>query len=214
MILIGQLDSPYVRRVAVSMHTLGIPFVRNPLSVFGNADEVRRINPLGRVPTLVLDDGEVLIESGAILDHLDELAGPERALLPAKGPERRRALRLMALATGANEKAVGLLYERRLRPRDMQFKPWLDRIQGQLHSALGALEAETGDGWYLENLGRPTQADVTVATMLGFLKLSLPEELPQGRYPRLDALSERAERLPAFQATVPPADERAPRAVD
>ena len=212
MILIGQLDSPYVRRVAVSMHLLGIPFERNPLSVFGNAGEVRRFNPLGRVPTLVLDDGEVVIESGAILDYLDELAGPERALLPSKGRERRRALWLMALATGADEKAVGLLYERRLRPRDMHFEPWLERIGGQLHSALGTLEAETGESWYLAD--RPTQADVTVATMLGFLKLSLPEELPEGRYPRLDGLSERAERLPAFQATVPPADERAPKPVD
>jgi glutathione S-transferase len=213
MILIGQLDSPYVRRVAVSLHLLGLPFERRPLSVFGNADEVRRFNPLGRVPILVLEDGEVLIDSSAILDHLDEVAGPDRALVPADGPRRRRALRLTALATGACDKAVALLYDRRLRPPDKHYAPWSDRLIGQLQGALSVLEKETGTGWYFEEFGRPTQADVTVAAMLGLLRLSLPDQLPKGRFPRLDGLLDRAEALPAFQATVPPAEERAPQPV-
>jgi glutathione S-transferase len=213
MILVGQLDSPYVRRVAVTLHLLGMPFERRPLSVFGNADEVRSFNPLCRVPTLVLDDGEVLIESGAILDHLDEMAGPGRALTPPSGAARRRALRLTALATGACDKAVALLYDRRLRPAEKHYAPWSDRLAGQIEASLGALEKETGSGWYFRELGRPMQADITVAAMLGLLRLSLPDQMPEGRYPRLEGLSGRAEALAAFKATVPPPDERAPRQV-
>jgi glutathione S-transferase len=100
MILVGQYDSPYVRRVAISLHALGLDFERNTMSVFADADAMRRINPLGRVPSLVLDGGETLLDSAAILDHLDETVGPARALLPPAGAERRRALQIIALATG------------------------------------------------------------------------------------------------------------------
>jgi Glutathione S-transferase, N-terminal domain len=101
MQLVGQYDSPYVRRVAISLTLLGLPFTRNTISVFADADEMRRINPVVRIPSLILDDGEVLIDSAAILDHVDETVGPERALLPPRGAERRPALRIVALATSA-----------------------------------------------------------------------------------------------------------------
>src|SRR3954464_10226841 len=106
MLLVGQYDSPYVRRGAVSLHLLGTPFERRPLSVFGDFGAVRRRNPLGRVPALALDDGEVLGDSTAILHHTGRLAGPERALLPRSGAERRRALQVVALATGCSDKAA------------------------------------------------------------------------------------------------------------
>src|SRR5215831_3302837 len=108
MILIGQLDSPYVRRVAVSLVVLGLPFERRLLSVFRHPEEMRRLNPLGRVPALVLDDGTTLIDSAAILDYLDELVGPDRALLPRSGDARRDALRIMALGTGCSDKAIAI----------------------------------------------------------------------------------------------------------
>ena len=94
MILIGQYDSPFVRRVAVALRLYGMAYEHRPWSVFSDAAEVARFNPLKRVPTLVLADGEALIESGAILDHLDEVAGPDRALIARQGPDRRRALKL------------------------------------------------------------------------------------------------------------------------
>jgi glutathione S-transferase len=93
MILVGQYDSPFVRRVAISLHLLELPFTRNTISVFADAEEMRRINPLGRIPSLILDDGEVLIDSAAILDHLDERVGPERALLPPRGGSARNIQR-------------------------------------------------------------------------------------------------------------------------
>lgn len=208
MKLIGQYDSPLVRRVAVSMHMLGIPFERDTRSVFADADAIRRISPLGRIPALVLDDGEVLIETGAILDHLDESVGPERALLPLGGLERRRALQLIALSTGVLDKVAAIVYERNLRPPEKQFEPWLERCRLQVESGLAALEAATGDGWYLGD--RPRQPDIAVACVLGYLPLRAPALFPPGRTPRLERLLAAAEELPAFRATRPAIDEGMP----
>lgn len=201
LVLIGHYDSPFVRRVGVSLHILGMPFERQLLSVFSHADAVRAFNPVGRVPALVLDGGEVLVDSAAILDHLDEIAGPERALMPASGKARRDALQRIVLATGINDKAVAITYERRNRG-DAADAAWIARCRGQQDAALAALEARFA-------ADRPggaqlMQPEITVATALGYLRLRLGEEaLPPGRYPALEALSARAEVHPAFQACLP-----------
>src|SRR3977135_4070450 len=100
MILIGQYDSPFVRRVAIAMRLYGLAFEHRPWSTFREGEKIAPFNPLRRVPTLVLDDGEALIESTAILDHLDETVGPSRAMIAENGPRRREALKVCALATG------------------------------------------------------------------------------------------------------------------
>jgi glutathione S-transferase len=198
--LIGHYDSPFVRRVGVSLHILGIPFERRLLSVFSNAEALRAYNPVGRVPALVLENGEVLIDSAPILDHLDEVSGPERALMPAGGVARRDALQKVVLATGINDKAVAITYERRHRG-DAADAGWIARCRGQQDAALAALEhrftAPRAAGTRL------LQPEITVATALGYLRLRQPETLPPGRYPALDALSARAEAHPAFQACLP-----------
>ena len=201
MILVGQYDSPYVRRVAASLHVLGLPFARNPISVFADADAMRRINPLGRVPSLILDDGEVVIDSSAILDHIDELVGPGRALIPPAGPERRRVLRQTALAMGATDKAIAIAIERLILPAEKQYAPLTERLHVQLASGLDALETVPQTPW----LGgaRLLQPDVTVACLIGYLRLRLPETFPAGRYPALERLAAAAEALPALQATQP-----------
>src|SRR5689334_1749737 len=114
MILIGQYDSPFVRRVAIAMRLYGVTFEHRPWSTFGDGDKLAPFNPLRRVPTLVLDSGEVLIESFVILDHLDELVGPAKAMIAANGEARRKALKVAALATGLADKAVSMFYERAL----------------------------------------------------------------------------------------------------
>lgn len=163
MILIGMFDSPFVRRVAVSMDVLGMPFEHRDWSTGRDADRIRAYNPLGRVPTLVLDDEAVLFESSAVLDHLDQTVGAERALLPAAGAERRQALQLIALATGVADKAVTMVYERVFRPEDKRHGPWLARCQTQVEHALAALEthctARAGHDWLIGE--RMTQADIT-----------------------------------------------------
>ena len=203
MILIGMFDSPFVRRVAVSMHLLDLPFEHRNWSVGKDFDQIRRYNPLGRVPTLVLDDGESLIESAAILDYLDELAGPQRALLPRSGSARRDALHLMSIAVGAAEKGVLQLYERAFRPPEKRHPPWVDRCRLQMHAGLAELEhlaAERGEGRWLidEHL---TQADVTVNCVFTFLCQALEAEAGAPRdYAHLRVLNRRCEALPAFQA--------------
>jgi glutathione S-transferase len=208
MILVGQLDSPFVRRVAISLHVLELPFTRNPISVFGDAEAMRAINPLGRIPSLVIDDGEVLIDSAAILDYLDERVGPDRALLPGRGAPRRAALRLIALATGAIEKAGVIVYERTLRPADKQHLPWQERCAVQLASALSTLAVASPAGW--AGGERPGQADITAGCALGYLRLRLPEALPPGCYPALERWAAACEALEAFRAYQPASDEAMP----
>jgi glutathione S-transferase len=208
MQLVGQYDSPFVRRVAIALHLLGVPFTRKTISVFADAAEMARINPLGRVPSLVLDDGEVLIDSAAILDHIDETVGPERSLLPASGPRRRHALRITALATGAIDKAGAIVYERALRPPGKVHEPWIGRCRTQLETALAALDALPLSPWLMG--ARVLQPDITVAAMMGYVRLRWPEALAAGRYPSLQHLSAAAEALPAFAATRPAADETMP----
>jgi glutathione S-transferase len=156
-------------RVAVSMTLLGRPFERDPSSVFSNFEDVSRINPLGRVPALVLDDGTVLLDSTAILDWLDSEVGPERALMPP-GPARIACWRLVALGLGANEKLVAIVYEHLMRRADQRSANWIERCRGQMEGALAVLDDAAGDAgpWLLGD--RLTQADIT--TMLGFSPLS------------------------------------------
>ncbi len=202
MILVGQYDSPYVRRVAVSLTLLGLPFERSPLSVFGDAAAMREINPLGRVPSLVLDDGEVLVDSAAILDHLDEVAGPGKALMPAKGAERRHALQIIALANGAMDKTIAIGYEQLLRPPALIHQPWIDRNTIQRETALDALEVLVPDhGWFGGD--RLMQPDITVAAALGYIRFRSNIAGAVSNLPKLSRLSNEAEALPAFRQCLP-----------
>ena len=198
MTLVGQYDSPYVRRVAVSLRILGFAYEHDTRSIFADFDAMRRVNPLGRIPALVLDDGEVLIDSAAILDWLDGTVGPERALIPPSGPERRRALRIIALATGAIDKVGAAAYERLIRPAALRWPEWTLRCRTQGEGAIAALAAEP---W--PERARLDQAEITTACTIRYVRMADPDLLPPGRFPTLDDLSERCENLPAFQATWP-----------
>lgn len=199
MILIGMFDSPFVRRVAVSMDLLGMPFEHRNWSVGKDFDRIREYNPLGRVPTLVLDDGEALIESAMILDWLDQRVGPERALLPPAGEVRRKAQHFIALATSSADKGIHLVIERVFKPADKQHVPWIERCQTQIHGALSALDGlckEAGDGAWL--LGDAiSQADVTLACYVTYLRDALQVGL--SNYSALHARVERCEAHPAFR---------------
>jgi len=204
-------DSPFVRRVAVSMNLLGIAFEHRNWSVGKDFELIRQFNPLGRVPTLVQADGETLIESTAILDHLDETAGPARALMPRSGKERRDALRIVSVATGAAEKGVTQVYETVFRPPEKRHQPWLERCSTQMNAALAELErisrARAGD-WLIGN--RITQADITVACVYTFLSQALAIKTAGVAYPALAAIAQRCEAQPEFAASkadfFPPSD--------
>lgn len=198
MILIGMFDSPYVRRVAVSLRLLGLDFEHRNWSVGKDFERIREFNPLGRVPTLVLDDGEALAESSAILDWIDEHVGPDRALLPRGGADRRRALQIMAIATGAADKGVAQLYEGAFRPPEKRHEPWVARCRTQMEAGLAALDgicAQATGEWLLDD--RMTQVDITLTAVSTFLHESL--QLDPSRCPALARRTARAEALPAFR---------------
>lgn len=206
MFLIGQYDSPFVRRVGIALKLYDVAFEQKPWSTFSDADKIAPFNPLRRVPTLVLDSGEVLIESAAILDYLDEEAGPERAMIADHGPDRRRALQVCALATGLADKAVILFYEGVLHKEKSDV--WVARCKAQIADVLDVLErdraARTTPWWFGEAIGH---ADIAVACALRFLRDVHPPLF--GDHPALLAHAERCEALPVFveisQAFSPPA---------
>jgi glutathione S-transferase len=203
MILVGQYDSPFVRRVAIALKLYGLPFEHRPWSTFREGDKIAPYNPLRRVPTLVLDGGEALIESTAILDYLDELVGSEKAVIAARGLERRHALKICALATGLADKGVSLLYERMLR-KD-QSKIWVERCEAQIGAVLDVLEKEraaiASPYWFGERIGH---ADIAVACALRFTAEAHPALFGAARYPALTAHAARCEALPPFQEIVQP----------
>lgn len=199
MKLIGLYDSPFVRRVAVSMRLYGLAFEHVALSVFRHQDEMRKINPLLKVPMLVLDSGETLLESSLILDYLDGEAPEEKRLTPLRGPERRKVQQQCATALVAVEKAMQIYYDTTLRPKEFSYAPWVARCAEQMHTAFGMMEAQPQSEILA---GAPmTQADVTTAVVLRFAQYVLPSEFPQGRYPQLEQLSAYCEALPAFVQT-------------
>lgn len=198
MMLIGQYDSPFVRRVAIALRLYAIPYEHKPWSTFGDAETIAAYNPLIRVPTLVLDDGVALMDSFAILETLDEMVGPDRAMIAASGPNRREAFRLIALAAGAADKAVSLVYERALRGEALQM--WVDRCRTQVSGALDALEsarASRAKPWLFGD--RIGHADIILATMLRFLREALPGVFSLETWPALAAHAAACEALPVFQ---------------
>lgn len=201
MQLIGMLDSPYVRRVAVSLRLLGIPFEHRGVSVFRHFDEFQGINPVVKAPTVVCDDGIVLMDSSVILDYAERTAGARRSLLPRDATALRRTLRVVGLALAACEKSISIVYERQLRPVEKQHQPWIDRVSGQLLAACRALEEELQDRPLATASSTMLQDGVTTAVAWGFLQSMVPEVVVAASYPRTRDFSAVAEALPEFLAT-------------
>lgn len=213
MILVGQFDSPFVRRVGIALHLYGFTYAHRPWSVWGDADAIATYNPLRRVPVLVLDDGEVLIESGAILDALDDLAGADRALTPPGIAARRAARQVAALATGLADKAVMLLYEHVLHAEASRSPAWVARCQSQIVGTLAKLEGSyrtRGVGPFWGGSASPGHADIAVACAVRFLREAHPglagSAVSAETTPSIDRLCTACESLPAFQAIQQPLD--------
>ncbi len=206
MILIGQYDSPFVRRTAIPLALYGLNYEHRPWSVFSDADKIRPLNPLTRVPVLVLDDGEALIESYAILDHIDQLVPPETALIARTGAARRACLRVMALATGISDKAVGLFYVRVM--HDAPSAVLIDRGRAQIADTMAVLEAEAPESGFWFG-ARISHADIAVTASLTHAAAAHPDLVRLADHPRLAALHARCEALAVFirhsQPFIPPA---------
>lgn len=199
MKLIGMLDSPYVRRVAISFQLLGLRFEHQSLSVFRSFDAFRSINPVVKAPTLVCDDGEVLMDSSLILEYAQALARP-RSLLPSDCKALQHELRLVGLGLAAMEKSVQLVYEDGLRPPEKRHDPWVDRVTGQLGAAYAELEREFARNSPAVSSLTIGQAGVTVGVAWHFTRQMLPKLVPLTTYPALATFSATIESLPEFRA--------------
>ncbi|MEW9806766.1 glutathione S-transferase family protein [Mesorhizobium sp. ZMM04-5] len=208
MILIGQYDSSFVRRVGIALRLYGLPFEHRPWSVFSDAARIRPLSPLMRVPVLVLDDLDVLVDSHLILAHLESAVPAERSLWPAAEPDRHRAFRVAGLATGLADKGVSLFYERVLHKEISAL--WADRCRSQISGALAMLEEDRAERqsawWFGDAIGH---ADVAVACAIRHTTEALPDVVAMQDYPELRAHCERLEALPVFreisQPFIPPA---------
>ena len=196
MQLVGMLDSPYVRRTAISLRLLGVPFEHRSISVFSTFEQFRAINPVVKAPTLVCDDGSVLMDSTLIIDYAQALSG--RSLLSPDPARRLRELRLTGLALAACEKTVQIVYEHNLRPAEKLHQPWMDRVRGQLAAAYSALESELAAEPLSAGEATMTQAGVSTAVAWAFTQLLTPDAISPTDFPVLAAYSAQAERLPVF----------------
>ena len=199
MKLVGMLDSPYVRRLAITMRMLEIPFDHESRSVVAGYESFKDVNPLAKVPTLILDDGEMLIESSLIISYLESLSG--RTLMPTGLDRQRRAWQLIAVALLGMDKAVARVYETEMRPEEYQYEPWLRRIEEQTAAAFDWLEeAAAGigdDAWFF---GEVSQADISTAVAWRFLQARAASLVLADQRPALAELGARAEALPEFVA--------------
>lgn len=201
MRLIGMLDSPYVRRVAIAFECLGVPFEHEAVSVFSTFEKFQGINPVVKAPTLVCDDGEIIMDSSLILQFVEASRSGGRSLWPRNLVALQHDFRAVSLALAACEKSVQTVYERNLRPAAAQYEPWLARVRGQLLAAYAGLEREVA--------GRPeafaglSHASITAAVAWQFTQSELAPVVPAARHPALSALSERMEHLPQFRRYPP-----------
>ena len=196
MLLVGMLDSPYVRRAAITGTLLEVPFEHRSVSVFRHMDEFRKINPLVKAPSLVADDGAVISESLLIIQHFEDVAG--RSLRPLEGIARRRDLALTGIGIVAADKAVGLEYEHK-RPEAQRYAPWQERITTQLHTALDQLDTAAKAG-ELSAGPELLPSDIAAAIAWGFCRFVIPEFVPEERWPALAEQARACEALDVFKA--------------
>lgn len=201
MKLIGMLDSPYVRRVAICLKLLKLEFEHEAISVFSTYEQFKRINPVVKAPTLIVDDGQSIMDSTVILQYVAALAGPGQRLFPSRPEDCLRAARLTGLALAACEKTVQIVYERKLRPAEKQHEPWLERVHSQLFAAYGQLEQELAAAPLPIESDRFGAAEVTVAVTWGFTQLMLPDTVAPAQHPHFAAFAAQAEQLPVFIST-------------
>jgi glutathione S-transferase len=200
LLLIGMLDSPFVRRVAIALELYGIPYENLPLRTVGDAATFATYSPLRRAPTLRLPDGEMLFDSHLILAHIDEMVPSEQRLWPSESEARLRARQVVAVAAGIGDKAVHGVYERTFHSPPARSAMWLGRIRDQLRDSAAWLDKRAPEEGFLfgDSL---SHADILVGTALRFAKEAHPEDLDPHQTPRLLRWTERLERLPVFQKT-------------
>ena len=192
--------SPYVRKVLVTAIELGLAerIERIATDAHDPRSDLSRDNPLGKVPALILDDGEVLYDSPVICEYLDSLA-PDGSVFPASGWPRWQALRQQALADGILDAAILRLLEVTRRPAELRWSQWIDLQAGKVRRALDRLEETAA-----ELRGPLTIGQIAVGVTLGYLDFRFGDEDWRPARPNLAAWYTEFSARPSMTQTVPP----------
>jgi glutathione S-transferase len=199
MILRFSPSSPFVRKVSIAAHVLGLneQIKIQPVDLNDAADSLRAQNPLGKVPALLLDDGTAYYDSRVILEYLDHLAGGGR-ISPREVPARFAALRLQALCDGVLDASVLIVYESRFRPEEKRVQVWVDRQAEKVARALAALEAAPP-----ALTSTPDVGQIALACVLGYRDFRFAGSWRKD-HPRLTGWLDRfAAQVPAYALTAP-----------
>jgi glutathione S-transferase len=196
MKLIGMLDSPYVRRVAIALELHGIAFEHEAVSVFSTFEKFQSINPVVKAPTLICDDGEMIMESSLILQFIEATKTGRRSLWSQDPTTLQQQFRALSLALAASEKSIQIVYEQNLRPAAAQYQPWLERVRGQLLAAYAGLEQELTKHAAL--FAETSHASIATAIAWQFTQSELPAAVSAVQHPLIANLAQRLEQLPAF----------------
>ena len=200
MKLIGMLDSPFVRRVAITAQFLDLKLEYSLMSIFRNYDDIRAINPMVKVPSLICDDGTLLVDSTLIIAYLESITDSDTKLTPGDPDQRLASLSHTGTALVAMEKIAQLIYERSQRPEEKQHEPWKNRLEQQQLGALRLLEAAVDaiPNWIFGD--KISHADISIAIAWRFAAMHSEDRIDLSKYPKLAAFSKRAEALPEFVA--------------
>ena len=206
MKLYGGFGSPFTRRVGTTL--LLYKLKHEHVVLRGNVPEeleqLKKFNPLARIPALETEEGIALVDSVTILDYLDQQVETDILLTPQKGIERTKILNLMGIAAGAAEKSVSCYYEEGInakRPADKVYRPWVDKMYEQTKDGIEAIEKLVVGPWIMgDDL---TQADVSVVCFWDFIKKHRPKSAPEINCPQIEKISEMANLKPEFSATSP-----------
>ena len=206
MKLYGGFGSPFTRRVGTTLLLYNLKHEHLVLraNVPEELEQLKKFNPLARIPALETDDGMALVDSVTILDYLDRLVGPDGALTPSTGAVRTQMLSLIGIGAGAAEKSVSCYYEEGVnakRPPDKIYRPWVDKMYEQTKDGLEVVESMVKGPWIMGN--KITQADVSLVCFFDFIVKHRPETAPQLNCPNLEKISKKANLMAEFSSTIP-----------
>ncbi|QWE16408.1 glutathione S-transferase N-terminal domain-containing protein [Polynucleobacter sp. AP-Nino-20-G2] len=203
MKLIGSLTSPYVRKVRIVFLEKKVDVDLELENVWAADTKITHNNPLGKVPCLLLDDGEAIYDSRVIAEYADTLS-PVGKLIPAGSRERATVKTWETLADGIEDAGILARLEVTLRPSEQQSPAWIERQMGKIDAVLAQMSSKLGENAWCHG-NQMTLADIAVGCALGYLLFRFPNVAWQAQYPNLDALYQKLMQRPSFIETNPPA---------
>jgi glutathione S-transferase len=203
MKLIGSLTSPYVRKVRIVFLEKKVDVDLELENVWAADTKIAHNNPLGKIPCLILDDGEAIYDSRVIAEYADTLS-PVGKLIPTGSRERASVKTWEALADGVDDAGILARLEATFHPPEQQSSEWLERQMGKIDAALAQMSDELGENAWCHG-NQMTLADIAVGCALGYMLFRFPNVAWQAQYPNLDALYKKLMQRPSFAETAPPA---------